>query len=76
MTFSSIASNTTQPTDLQIVVQNTVKLSKISVAASLLAILGATLLPNLLWMSASHPAELTAIQKQAPTAGNQLKTLK
>ncbi len=58
MTFTSIAAPKTQIaannlTDLKIA-----KLSKISVATSLLAIVGVTLLQNLLWMSASHPAEL------------------
>ncbi len=60
MTFSSIASDKNHLTDL-----NVVKLSKISVASSLLAIVGFTLFQNLLWMQASHPAELTAIQKQS-----------
>jgi hypothetical protein len=72
MTFTSIASNTTQPTDRQIVAPNTVKLSKISVAASLLAIIGVTLLQNLLWMSASHPAELPTSHKQALAVGTKI----
>jgi hypothetical protein len=69
MTFSSITSDKNHLTDL-----NVVKLSKISVATSLLAIVGFTLFQNLLWTQASHPAELTAIQKQSITS-TKLKTV-
>ena len=71
MTFSSIASNKNHLTDL-----NVVKLSKISVATSLFAIVGFTVFQNLLWMQASHPAELTAVQKQALAGQSELKTVK
>jgi hypothetical protein len=63
MTFTSIASkNTRSLSDSQFQIT---KFSKISVAASLASILGLTFLQALLWMPASHPAELTAAQKQA-----------
>jgi hypothetical protein len=65
MTFTSIASKSIQPAPTDRTIIKPVKLSKISVATSLLAIVGLTMLPNLLWMSASHPSELTAAQKQA-----------
>jgi hypothetical protein len=65
MTFTSIASKSTQSAPDDLTILKPVKLSKISVATSLLAIVGMTMLPNLLWMSASHPSELTATQKQA-----------
>jgi hypothetical protein len=73
MTFTSIASQSTHHIDSDLTV-NIIKLSKISVAASLLAILGATFLP-LLWMSASHPAELPIMHKQVAQAG-ELNTLR
>ena len=62
MTFTSIASRTSAPTTLK-----ATKLSKISIATSLLAIVGVTIFQNLVWMSASHPAELSSTQKQALT---------
>ena len=71
MTFSSIASNKNQLTDL-----NVSKLSKISVATSLFAIVGFTVFQNLLWMQASHPAELSASQQQALASQSELKTVK
>ena len=58
MTFTSIASKSNQSVDRDLTVLNTVKLSKISVAGSLLAIVGMTVLQNLLWMQVSSPAEL------------------
>jgi hypothetical protein len=64
MTFTSIASKPTDRTDLDLQDLNTVKLSKISVAASLVTILGLTFLP-LLWMSPSYPAEVHSTHKQA-----------
>jgi hypothetical protein len=67
MTFTSIASNPTQHADSDLTV-NIVKLSKISVAASLLVVMGATFLPNLLWVSASYPAELNTAHKQVAPA--------
>jgi hypothetical protein len=69
MTFSSV-SNQNHRTDL-----NVAKLSKISVASSLLAIVGFTVFQNLLWMQASHPAELTVIQKQSISGCSKLKTV-
>jgi hypothetical protein len=71
MTFASIASRTSDPTTLK-----AAKLSKISIATSLLAIVGVTIFQNLLWMSASHPAELSSTQKQALTNQSELKTAK
>jgi hypothetical protein len=71
MTFSSTASNKNHLTDL-----NVAKLSTISVGTSLLAIVGFTVFQNLLWMQASHPAELSAIQQQALTGQSELKTVK
>jgi hypothetical protein len=71
MTFSSTSSNTNHLTDL-----NVAKLSTISVATSLLAIVGFTVFQNLLWMQASHPAELSAAQKQALASQSELKTVK
>ena len=54
MTFTSIASKSTH----DLTVLNTIKLSKISVAGSLVAIVSVTVLQNLLWMQVSSPAEL------------------
>jgi hypothetical protein len=71
MTFSSTASNKNHLTDL-----NVAKLSKISIATSLLAIIGFTVFQNLLWMQASHPAELSTLQKQALAGKSELKTVK
>ena len=71
MTFASIASRTSDSTTL-----NAAKLSKISIATSLLAIVGVTIFQNLVWMSASHPAELSSIQKQALTHQSELNTVK
>ncbi len=61
MTFASITSN---PTTLK-----AAKLSKISIATSLFAIVGVTLFQNLFWMSASHPAELPTHIKNVATSG-------
>ena len=71
MTFTSIASRTSDSTTLK-----AAKLSKISIATSLLAIVGVTIFQNLVWMSASHPAELSVKQKQALTHQSELKTVK
>jgi hypothetical protein len=57
MTFTSIASNTTRDNVAELTALNIIKLSKISIAASL-TIVGLTLLQNLLWTSASYPAEI------------------
>jgi hypothetical protein len=65
MTFTSIASKPVYSTDSDRPVFKTPKLSKISVAGSLGAIVGVTLLQNLLWMSVSSPAELPTQHKQA-----------
>ncbi|AFY93639.1 hypothetical protein [Chamaesiphon minutus] len=64
MTFASISSNVNQPVNSALTALQTIKLSKTSIAALVLAILGLTTIPNLLWMDASHPAELTPCQKQ------------
>jgi hypothetical protein len=61
MTFASIASKSTH----DLTVPNTIKLSKISIAGSLLAIVSVTVLQNLLWMSVSSPAELPKHQTPA-----------
>lgn len=71
MTFASIASRTSDPTTLK-----AAKLSKISIATSLLAIVGVTIFQNLVWMSASHPAELSSTQTQALANQTELKTVK
>ena len=52
------------------------KLSKISIATSLVAIVGVTIFQNLFWMSASHPAELSIAQKQALTSQCDLNVVK
>jgi hypothetical protein len=57
MTFTSIAANTTRDNVVDLTALNIVKLSKISIAASL-TVIGITLLQNLLWTSASYPAEI------------------
>jgi hypothetical protein len=75
MTFTSIASTTTQPADSDLTVLKTAKLSKVSVATSLLAIVGVTVLQNLLWMSASHPAELPT-HTQTVATSSELTTTK
>ena len=59
MTFTSIASRTSAPMTLK-----AVQLSKILIVTSLVSV-GVTIFQNLVWMSASHPAELSSIQKQA-----------
>jgi hypothetical protein len=64
MTFASISSNVNQPVDSALTTLASIKLSKTSIAALLLTLLGLTTIPNLIWMDASHPAELTAHQKQ------------
>ena len=61
MTFTSIASKSTH----DLTVFNTIKLAKISVAGSLVAIVGITVLQNLLWMQVSSPAELPTHHRQA-----------
>jgi hypothetical protein len=68
MTFASMTSN---PTTLK-----AAKLSKISIATSLIAIVGVTIFQNLFWMSASHPAELSIAQKQALANPCELKIVK
>ena len=67
MTFTSIASNNTHDTLNEPTVLNILKLSKISIAASLLTIVGVTLFQNLFWTSASYPAEIPH-PHVAPTA--------
>ncbi len=71
MTFTSIASNRSDLTAVK-----AAKLSKISIATSLLAIVGVTIFQNLVWMSASHPAELPSNHKQALSNQSELKTVK
>lgn len=66
MTFTSVASNNTHDNVVEQTALNIVKLSKISIAASL-SIVGLTLLQNLLWTSASYPAEIP--HPPAATAG-------
>ncbi len=63
MTFTSISSKSTQSAQ-DLTVLKTAKLSKVSVATSLVAIVGVTVIQNLLWMSVSSPAELPTHQKQ------------
>ena len=65
MTFTSVASNNTHDNVAEQAALSIVKLSKISIAASL-SIVGLTLLQNLLWTSASYPAEIP--HPQAATA--------
>jgi hypothetical protein len=65
MTFTSVASKPVHATNSDRTIFTTAKLSKISVAGSLAAIVGVTLLQNLLWMSVSSPAELPTHHKQA-----------
>lgn len=65
MTFTSIASKPIHATANDRTIFTTAKLSKISVAGSLAAIVGMTFLQNLLWMPVSAPAELPTHHKQA-----------
>jgi hypothetical protein len=65
MTFTSIASKPIHSTDSTRTIFKTAKLSKISVAGSLAAIVGMTIFQNLMWMSVSSPAELPTHHKQA-----------
>jgi hypothetical protein len=80
MTFTSIASKPTHRADYELTDLKTpistdrpednsspqiTKFSKISIAGSLVAIVGVTILQNLLWMSVSSPAELPTSHKQA-----------
>jgi hypothetical protein len=65
MTFTSIASKPIYSTDSDRSIFKTAKLSKISVAGSLVAIAGMTIFQNLMWMSVSSPAELPTHHKQA-----------
>jgi hypothetical protein len=67
MTFTSIASKPTHPITGDLISIKSLKVATISIATSVLAIIGVTLFQNLLWMSASYPAELPASQKQAMT---------
>ena len=64
MTFASIASKSTH----DLTVFDTIKLSKISVAGTLVAIVGVTVLQNLIWMQVSSPAELPTHHRQAASA--------
>ncbi len=73
MTFTSIASNHTHDTLNDTTALNIIKLSKISIAASL-SIVGLTLLQNLLWTSASYPAEIP--HPHAVAASAELTTAK
>jgi hypothetical protein len=74
MTCTSIASNPTDRVDSDLTASNTpivndapqiLKFSKISIAALILAVFGAAFLQNVLWMPASHPAEVPCAHKQA-----------
>ncbi len=65
MTFTSIASKPVHSTNSDQTIFTTAKLSKISVAGSLAAIVGVTIIQNLLWMSVSSPAELPTHHKPA-----------
>jgi hypothetical protein len=78
MTFTSIASKPIDRVDYELTAPNTpitvnrpedspqiLKFSRISIAALILAVLGATFIPNLLWMQASHPAEVPCSVRQA-----------
>jgi hypothetical protein len=76
MTFTSIASKPIHSAPDYLATLKTVKLSKISVVTSLFAIVGVTIFQNLLLMSASHPAELTATQKQALAASHSVTTIR
>jgi hypothetical protein len=67
MTFTSIASKPTDRAALDRQDLQPIQLSKISVAASLVTILGLTFLP-LLWMSPSYPAEVHSSHKQVSPA--------
>jgi hypothetical protein len=68
MTFTSIASNSTQPADYKLTAITTAQSAKISLATLLLSIVSMTVWQALLWMPASHPAELNPTQKQALAA--------
>jgi hypothetical protein len=65
MTFTSVASKPVQSTTSNRSLFTTAKLSKASVAGSLAAIAGVTILQNLLWMQVSSPAELPTCHKSA-----------
>jgi hypothetical protein len=67
MTFTSIASKPTDRATQDRQEIPPIQLSKISVAASLVTILGLTFLP-LLWMSPSYPAEIHPSHKQVSPA--------
>jgi hypothetical protein len=70
MTFTSIASRPTQTVATDLTAIATSKLFKISIATSIVTVLGATFLP-LLWMSASYPAEVPHPHAQvAPAAAS------
>ncbi len=65
MTFTSIASKPILSTDSDQPIFKTAKLSKISVAGSITAIVGMTIFQNLMWMSVSSPSELPTPHKSA-----------
>ncbi|WP_309735149.1 hypothetical protein [Chamaesiphon sp. OTE_75_metabat_556] len=65
MTFTSIASKPILSTDSDRPIFKTAKLSKISVAGSITAIVGMTIFQNLMWMSVSSPSELPTPHKSA-----------
>jgi hypothetical protein len=65
MTFTSIASKPILATDRERPIFKTAKLSKISVAGSIAAIVGMTIFQNLVWMSVSSPSELPTPHKSA-----------
>jgi hypothetical protein len=65
MTFTSVASKPIRDTNSDRSIVTTTKLSKVSVAGSLAAIAGVTILQNLLWMSSSSPSELPTHNKPA-----------
>jgi hypothetical protein len=78
MTFTSIASKPTDRVDYELEAPKNpitsdrpedspqiLQFSKISIAALVVAVFGATFIPNLLWMPASHPAEVPCSLRQA-----------
>jgi hypothetical protein len=64
MTFTSVVSKPVQYTQNDRSIA-TAKLSKASVAGSIVAIAGVTILQNLLWMQVSSPSELPTHNKSA-----------
>jgi hypothetical protein len=76
MNCTSIAPNPTQTANYDLTTLATASLSKISPATLLLTIFSVTVWQALLWMPASHPAELPPTQQTSALAVGDSPTTK